>query len=172
MKEKMVKDITVPIDGIINTKATFKDLLTGFINTGRFYDEDGPVLIAVNDANEAVALFTPGDVLDAVEAPFARGEHAVEYFWEGLFTQRCRSVASKPIGELDHSRSLVSIKPTATLIEAVHVLNKANVPVAVVADEGNIKGVLRVRELYEALAETITAGVSMHVPVGTAGVSV
>lgn len=153
MGENCVRNLMAPPDGTIGVDSTVKDLVQSLAATGLGPTEEQPVLLVTGRDGRGLSLLTPLDLFEAIQPPYAKGEWAVEFFWDGLLQQRCRNIAGKRIGDI--IKPPVTINATATLGAAVHLFATRKVQVAAVTQNRRIIGVLRASDVFKVITATI-----------------
>lgn len=153
--EKRVNDIMIPLRSymVISKSCKIEDAVKVLY---RAYSQrtKGSAghrsVIVCDDYGNPLGLITFRSVLQALEPFFAKAQNlSVPVFWEGLFSERCRSEAAKCVEEIMHPISVITLDANDTLIKAAHAMIKHKLGTLPVKKNNLIVGMVRVNEVFE-----------------------
>ncbi|SFH43280.1 CBS domain-containing protein [Desulfotomaculum arcticum] len=153
--EKRVTDIMIPLRSykIISKSCKIEDAVKVLYRAYSQRTKGGAghrSVIVCDDYGNPVGLITFRSVLQALEPFFAKAQNlSVPVFWEGLFSERCRSEAVKSVEEIMHPISLITLDANDTLIKAAHAMIKHKLGTLPVIKNNRIVGMVRVNEVFE-----------------------
>lgn len=155
MTAMRVRDLASAFDegAFVKQECRVRELVEVFQKMNNGPGASGPLVLVVDEQDRAVGMVTPLDILKAVEPEFLKPEYNCEAYWSGLFTQRCRNIADKPVGEI--MRPLVTVKADDTLMRAANLIRRHGVNTILVLDGDRVVGTMSTKELFRAMAEAV-----------------
>lgn len=152
MTKTRVGDLApVPVAAFIRQDRGTRELVEAFKKVHNNREE--ALVVVVDWLGRTVGMVTPLDLLEAVRPNFLKPEYDCEAYWPGLFSQRCRNLADRPVGEV--MRPLVTVDVADTLMRAVHQVRRHRVNTVLVLDGDRVVGTLGVKGLFGALANAV-----------------
>ena len=115
-------------------------------------------LLIVNETGnkeEILGKLSIDDILAQME-PSRKMTEELPIFWQSQFWEECEDILQKPIGSIMSPVKHV-IHQSATLIEAVHLMNYGKVDWLPVVERGNVVGILFKEDLFN---EVVAAALS------------
>lgn len=170
-KEKKVRDLMIPIgeyatvpqhatvrDAIAAVAASFKQLPSGEYTGHRS-------VLVLGEQRQLVGLLTYRDLIKAVEPQFLDPKRiprglpwevdVPDVPWDGFFTQRSRIEAQKPVTEVMRPLELITVDADAPLLKAIHIMLAADIGSIPVMENGVIVGMVRMNEVFKAVADAV-----------------
>ena len=77
-------------------------------------------------------------------------------FFEGLFNEGVKEEAQKPVSEI-MSPVKESVGPEESIIKAIYLMMEKNQTILPVIDKGVVKGVIRLQEIFNEIANLVMA---------------
>jgi len=113
-------------------------------------------VIVVQDDTGLVGIMMPIDIFNAMQPSYLRlnrGYVTYEFFWKGLFTQRCRRLATKQVGQF--VKKPEGLSPADTLMRAANFMARKQVDIApVFNDNRELVGLVRSKKLFRLMSFT------------------
>lgn len=152
--EKAVRDVMVDQGQCIVVKPQdrIKEVIMAFGTMG-FGTCEKDCVALVKDGPRLVGMVTIMDLLEVIEPAFLKGENTCEAFWSGLFTQRCRNVAEKRVGEF--MRPPVVVSPDDTLMKLASLINRYHADVIPVMNGDCLVGLARAADVFKHIGEAV-----------------
>ncbi|MDI6710261.1 MAG: CBS domain-containing protein [Bacillota bacterium] len=170
-KEKKVRDLMIPIEeyatvpqnatvreAVAAVASSFKQLPTGEYTGHRS-------VLVLDGQRRLVGLLTYRDLIRAVEPQLLDADKlprglpwevdVPDVPWEGFFEQRSRAEAQKPVSEVMRPLELITVDADAPLLKAIHLMLTANIGSVPVMENGVIVGMVRMNEVFKAVADAV-----------------
>lgn len=183
--EKKVRDVMIPINNFptISADARLKDaipVIAGLLPAGAKNTYSNlNMAVVVDDDNELIGTFGIFELLSTIEPQYLKGTNSgtlnyagtwsIPIFWEGLFTERCRQVASKRVRDFTTPFSSF-VNADDTLIKAAYMMNKSKSEYVPVKDGDRLAGIVLNTEILKVVLELLIG--DQIIPLPIQGVSV
>ena len=122
-----------------------------------------PVTLLVFDEKyQLMGSLTMEDLIRGIEKKFSRSngflskEWDTPVFFEGLFTEGVKGEAQKPVSEI-MSPVKDTVGPDESIIKAIYIMMEQNTQLLPVIEKGTIKGVIRLNEIFNEIANLVMA---------------
>jgi CBS domain-containing protein len=169
-REKKVRDLMIPVAEyatvpahatVAEAVAVLRSSLCG--PTGEYHGHRS--VLVLDEAGRPLGLLGFRDLLRAIEPRYLAPEKSrlpvdwngrvPEVFWEGMFTERVLAEAQKKVREILPARELLTVEADDPLVRAAHLMLCHNVDTIPVLEEGRVVGVIRIHEVFLAIADTV-----------------
>ncbi|MGQ9532179.1 MAG: CBS domain-containing protein [Desulfotomaculales bacterium] len=170
-REKKVRDLMIPVAeyATVSAGATVAEAVAVLKNsfcrleTGECYGHRS--VLVLDEAGRPLGLLTFRDLLRAIEPRYLAPEKSrlpvdwngrvPEVFWEGMFTERVLAEAQKKVREILPARQLLTVEADDPLMKAAHLMLRHNVGTIPVLEEGRVVGMIRINEVFLAIADAV-----------------
>ncbi len=119
-------------------------------------------LLVFDEKYQLMGSLTMEDLIRGIEKKFSRSnsfmskEWDTPVFFEGLFNEGVKEEAQKPVSEI-MSPVKESVGPDESIIKAIYLMMENNLTLLPVIDQGVVKGVIRLPEIFNELAMLVMA---------------
>lgn len=113
-------------------------------------------VIVVKDDSGLAGIMMPIDIFNAMQPSYLmlnKGYGTYEVFWKGLFTQRCKRLATKQVSRF--MKRPEGLKPADTLMRAANFMVKNQVDIVPVIDDDELVGLVRSRTLFRLMSFSV-----------------
>jgi CBS domain containing-hemolysin-like protein len=168
LPDKKAEEIMIPIENYatIAIDSTLKEAVATLHKSMRGEDEScycGRQTVLVTDNGKICGYVDIAEILTAIEPQFLKGgpyrgwempgNWAIPVFWEGLFNERCLTVANRRVNEIMHplNSEIDVLDVNDTMIKAAYNLTKHGVNSIFVTKDGEVVGLLRNIEVFNEM---------------------
>lgn len=119
-------------------------------------------LLVFDEKYQLMGSLTMEDLIRGIEKKFGSPSKYLPKDWdtpvflEGLFSESIKVEAQKPVGEI-MSPVKETVGPADSIIKAVYLMISQNLRLLPVIDQGTVKGVIRLNEIFNEIATLVTA---------------
>ena len=117
-------------------------------------------LLVFDEKYQLMGSLTMEDLIRGIEKKFVRSndfmskEWDTPVFFEGLFTEGVKDEAQKPVSEI-MSPVKETVGPDESIIKAIYIMMEKNLQLLPVIEQGTIKGVIRLNEIFNEIANLV-----------------
>jgi len=117
-------------------------------------------LLVFDEKYQLMGSLTMEDLIRGVEKKFLRSNNFMSKEWdtpvffEGLFTEGVKDEAQKPVSEI-MSPVKETVSPDESIIKAIYIMMEQNLQLLPVIEQGTIKGVIRLNEIFNEIANLV-----------------
>jgi Mg/Co/Ni transporter MgtE len=117
-------------------------------------------LLVFDEKYQLMGSLTMEDLIRGVEKKFLRSNNFMSKEWdtpvffEGLFTEGVKDEAQKPVSEI-MSPVKETVSPDESIIKAIYIMMEKNLQLLPVIEQGTIKGVIRLNEIFNEIANLV-----------------
>ena len=164
--EKKVKELMIPLTDYPHIPYWFTIKQAVAIAKKAALGAEGksePITLLVFDEKyQLMGSLTMEDLIRGIEKKFVRTngfmskEWDTPVFFEGLFTEGVKEEAQKPVSEI-MSPVKESVGPEESIIKAIYLMMEKNQTILPVIDKGVVKGVIRLQEIFNEIANLVMA---------------
>lgn len=155
MSKERVRDLASALSKVafVKQECRVRELVEVFQKMNMSSGETEPLVLVADEQGRTAGMVTVPDMLQALEPEFLKPEYNCEVYWPGLFVQRCRNIADKPVSAI--MRPPVTVDGGDTLMRAANLVRRHRVNTVLVLDGDQVVGTLSVRELFKAMADAV-----------------